>query len=61
MDGQPALFDDVSKVGHGRSYMSNRIMNQSGVPASPEAMAANAPFFNTEGGLYENRAGGNSE
>jgi predicted DNA-binding transcriptional regulator AlpA len=41
--------------------MSNRIMNQSGVPASPAAMPANAPFFSTEGGPYENRAGGNSE
>jgi hypothetical protein len=61
MDGQPALLDDVSKVGHGRSYMSNRIMNQSGVPASPAAMPAKAPFCNSEGGLYENRVAGHSE
>ena len=61
MDGKPVSFDDVSKVGHGRSYMSNRIMNQSGVPASTVLLRANAPVFSTEDRLHENRAGGNSE
>jgi predicted DNA-binding transcriptional regulator AlpA len=61
MDGQPVSFDDVSKVEHGRSYMSNRIMNQPGVPASTLAMRAEAPVFSTEVRLHKNRAGGNSE
>jgi predicted DNA-binding transcriptional regulator AlpA len=61
MDGQPVSFDDVTKVGHGRSYMSNRTINQSGVPAPPLAMRAKAPVFSTEDGLYVNRVGGNSE
>jgi predicted DNA-binding transcriptional regulator AlpA len=60
MDGQPASFDDVFKVGHGRSYMSNRTPNQSSVPASTAALGANAPVFGAEDRLQENRAGGNS-
>jgi predicted DNA-binding transcriptional regulator AlpA len=61
MDGQPVSFDDVIKVGHGRSYMSNRLINESGVPAPPLAIRTKAPVFSTEGGLREDRAGGNSE
>ena len=61
MDGQPVSLDDVSKVEHGRSYMSNRIINQSGVPASPLAIRANAPIFSTEDRLRENHTGGYSE
>jgi predicted DNA-binding transcriptional regulator AlpA len=61
MDGQPVSFDDVSKVEHGRSYMSNRIMNQSGVPASPLAMRAKAPVFSAEDLMRENRVAGHSE
>jgi len=60
MDEQPVSFDDVSKVEFGRSYLSNRIMNQSGVPASPLAMRANAPVFSTEDRLHENHVGGHS-
>ena len=41
--------------------MSNRIMNQSVVPASTLAMRANAPVFSTEDRPHENRVGGNSE
>ena len=41
--------------------MSNRTINQSGVPAPHLAMRAKAPVFGTEDGLYENRAAGNSE
>ena len=41
--------------------MSNRIMNQSGVPASTLAMRAKAPVFSTEERLRENRDGGISE
>jgi hypothetical protein len=61
MDGQPVSFDDVSKVGHGRSYMSNRTINQSSIPAPLLALQAKAPVFSTEDGLYENLVGGNSE
>jgi predicted DNA-binding transcriptional regulator AlpA len=61
MDGWPVVFDDVIKVGHGRSFMSNRTINQSAVPAPPLAMRAKAPVFRTEDGLYENRVGGISE
>src|ERR1700676_4652003 len=61
MDGPPVSFDDVSKVEHGRSYMSNRIINRSGAPASPLAMRANAPVFSAEDRLNENRARGISE
>jgi predicted DNA-binding transcriptional regulator AlpA len=61
MDGQPVSFDDVSKVGHGRSYMSNRSFNQSGAPASSVAMRAIAPVFSTEDRTHENRVGGISE
>jgi hypothetical protein len=61
MDGQPVSFDDVSKVEHGRSYMSNRIMNQSGVSASTLLMRSQSPIFSTEDRLNENRAGGISE
>src|SRR5947207_15543727 len=62
MDGQPVSSDDgdVAKGEHGRSYMSNRTINQSAVPG-PLAMRAKAPVFSTEDGLYENRVGGNSE
>ena len=56
MDGQPVSFDDVSKVGHGRFYMSNRFINQSGVPVSTLA-----PVFRTGDRLNENRVGGISE
>ena len=41
--------------------MSNRTINQSGVPALPLVMRAKAPAFSTEDGLNENRVGGNSE
>jgi hypothetical protein len=41
--------------------MSNRTINQSSVLAPPLAMRAKAPVCNTEGELYENRVGGNSE
>ena len=41
--------------------MSNRIINQSGVPAPPLPIRVKAPVFSTEDGLYENRVGGNSE
>ena len=41
--------------------MSNRVINQSGVPASTLAMRANAPVFSTEDRLNENRVGGISE
>jgi hypothetical protein len=41
--------------------MSNRIMNLSGVPASPLAMRAKAPVFSTEDQLRENRLAGHSE
>ena len=41
--------------------MSNRIMNQSGVPASTLAMRAKAPVFSTEDRLHESRVGGISE
>ena len=41
--------------------MSNRTINQSGVPAPPLAMRAKASVFSTEDGPYENRVGGNSE
>ena len=61
MDGQPVSFDDVTKVGHGRFYMSNRTINQSSVPTSSLAMRTKAPVFKTEGELYENRVSGNSE
>jgi predicted DNA-binding transcriptional regulator AlpA len=61
MDGQPVSFDDVSKVEHGRSHMSNRNMNQSGVPASPLAMRAKAPVFSAEDQLRENRIASHSE
>src|SRR5260370_10170621 len=61
MDGQPLSFDDVSKVVHGRSYMSNRIMNQFGVPAPTLAMRAKAPVYSTEDLLPENRVAGHSE
>jgi predicted DNA-binding transcriptional regulator AlpA len=61
MDGQPVSFDDVSKVEHGRSYMSNRIMNQSSIPASPLAMRANVPVFSTEDRLHENHVSGDSK
>src|SRR5579862_588073 len=61
MDGQPVSFDDVTKVGHGRSYMSKHTINQSGVPVSTLAMRAKTAIFTAEDELYENRAGGNSE
>jgi predicted DNA-binding transcriptional regulator AlpA len=61
MDGQPVSFDDVFKVEHGRSYMSNRITNQFGSPASTLAMRAKAPVFSTEDRLHGNRVGGISE
>jgi predicted DNA-binding transcriptional regulator AlpA len=61
MDGQPVLFDDMTKVGHRRSYMSNHTINHSGVPAPRLAMRAKAPVFSTEDGLFENRVGSNSE
>ena len=41
--------------------MSNRTINQSGVPTPPLTMRAKAPVFSTEDGLYENRFGGDSE
>ena len=41
--------------------MSNRIINQSSVPASPLAMRAKAPVFSTEDQLHENRVAGHSE
>ena len=41
--------------------MSNRIMNHSGVPASPLAMRAGATVFSTEDRLQENRVGRISE
>jgi hypothetical protein len=41
--------------------MSNRIINQSSVSAPPLAMRAKAPVCGTEGKLYENRVGGNSD
>jgi hypothetical protein len=41
--------------------MSNRIMNQSSVPASPLAMRAKAPVFGTEERLHENHVAGHSE
>ena len=58
MDGQSVSFDDVSTVEHGRSYMSNRVINHSGVPASSLAMRANAPALSTEDRPYENSVGG---
>ena len=61
MDGQPVSFDDVSTVEHGRSYMSNRVINQSGVTAPTLAMRANASVFSTEDRLHENRVGVVSE
>ena len=57
MDGQPVSFDYVAIVEHGRSYMSNRVINQPGVPASTLAMRANAPVFSTEGRPHGNRVG----
>ena len=41
--------------------MSNRAINQSGVPALPLAMPSKAPVFSTEDGPCENLVGGNSE
>ena len=41
--------------------MSNRNLNQSGVPAPPLAMRTKAPFLSTEDRLNENRASGVSE
>jgi predicted DNA-binding transcriptional regulator AlpA len=41
--------------------MSNRNINQSGIPFPPLAMRAKAPVFSTEGGLYVDRVGGNYE
>jgi hypothetical protein len=41
--------------------MSNHTINRSGVPVPRLAMRAKAPVFSAEGGLYENRVGGNSE
>ena len=41
--------------------MSNRSLNQSGVPASPLAMRAKAPVFSTDDRLDENHVGGISE
>jgi len=38
--------------------MSNRVIIQSGVPASLLAMRANAPVFSTEDLPYENPVGG---
>jgi predicted DNA-binding transcriptional regulator AlpA len=61
MDGNPVSYDDVSKVEYGRSYMSIRIMNQSGIPASPLAIRANASVFRTEDQLHENRVADHSE
>jgi predicted DNA-binding transcriptional regulator AlpA len=61
MDGQPVSFDDVTKVEHGRSYMSNHTINRSVVPTPILATRTKAPVFSTEDGLYENRVGGNSE
>jgi hypothetical protein len=58
MDGQPVSFDDVSKVEHGRSHMSNRIINRSGVLAPTITMRANAPVVSTEDRLHEVRAAG---
>ena len=48
MDGQPVSFDNVSKVEQGRSYMSNRNINQSSVPTSAVAVRVKAPVFSTE-------------
>lgn len=41
--------------------MSNRIMNQSGIPASPLAMRANLPVSRTEDQLHENRVADHSK
>jgi hypothetical protein len=61
MDEQPVSFDDVSIVEHGRSYMSNRVINQSGVAEPTLAIRANSPVFNTEGRPHSNRVGDISE
>ncbi len=45
MDGQPVSFDYVAKVGYGRSYMSNRTIDQSGIPTPPLAARAKAPVY----------------
>jgi hypothetical protein len=55
MDGPPVSFDYVATDEHGRSYMSNRVINQLGVPGPTLAMRANVPVFNTEDGQYKNR------
>ena len=57
MDGQPVSFDDVATVEHGRSYMPNRVINQSGVAAPTLAMRANASVFSTKDRPYENPVG----
>ena len=41
--------------------MSNRVINQSGVPASTLAMRANASVFSTVDQLHENLSAGHSE
>ena len=41
--------------------MSNRVINQSGVPVSTLTMRAQAPVFGIEDRLHENRVGGISE
>lgn len=61
MDGQPVSLDDVSKVEHGRSYMSNRILSKSADSASPLAMRAKASVFGAENQLRENRVASHSE
>lgn len=54
MDGQPVSFDYVAIVSHGRSHMSNRNINQSGIASPTLAMRANAPVSNTQGRLHDN-------
>jgi predicted DNA-binding transcriptional regulator AlpA len=61
MDEYPVLFDDVSTVEHGRSYMSNRVINRSGIAAPTLAMRANAPVFSAEGRPHGNGVGDISE
>ena len=61
MDGRPVSFDDVSKVEHGKSNMSNRIFNKSGTHALSVAMPDRAPVFSTEDRPHENHIAGHFE
>ena len=61
MDGQAVSFDDVSKVKHGRSNMSNRIFNKSGAHALSVAVPDRTPVFSTEDRPHENRIAGHFE